>query len=155
MTDTASVGTRAPEIALQDQYGQDTVLSSLRGGTVLVVFYPLAFSGVCSGELAELREHHGELKELGVTVLAVSVDSTFALRTWSDREDFPFALLSDFWPHGAAARAYGVFDDQRGVAQRGTFLIDSEGIVRWTVRTPAAQPRDVAEYLAQARRLAG
>ncbi|WP_017580910.1 peroxiredoxin [Nocardiopsis valliformis] len=155
MTDTATVGSRAPEITLQDQYGQDIVLSSLRGGPVLVVFYPLAFSGVCSGELADLREHHAELKALGVTVLAVSVDSTFALRTWSDREGFPFALLSDFWPHGATARAYGVFDDQRGVARRGSFLIDAEGTVRWTVHTPAGQPRDVKEYIDQARRLAG
>ncbi|WP_017589697.1 peroxiredoxin [Nocardiopsis ganjiahuensis] len=155
MTDTAAVGTSAPEIDLRDQYGQDTVLSSLRGAPVLVVFYPLAFSGVCAGELADLRKHHAELRELGVTVLAVSVDSTFALRTWSDQESFPFALLSDFWPHGATARAYGVFDAQRGVARRGTFLIDGEGTVRWTVRTPAGQPRDVAEYLHQARLLAG
>ncbi len=155
MTDATVEGTIAPEIDLQDQYGQDTVLSSLRGGPVLVVFYPLAFSGVCSGELADLREHHAELKELGVTVLAVSVDSTFALRTWSDQEEFPFALLSDFWPHGATARSYGVFDERRGVAHRGTFLIDSEGAVRWTVRAPADRPRDVAEYLRQARRLVG
>ena len=155
MTDTVTVGSRAPEIALQDQYGQDTVLSSLRGGPVLVVFYPLAFSGVCSGELAELREHHAELQRLGVTVLAVSVDSTFALRTWSDREGFPFALLSDFWPHGATARAYGVFDDQRGTARRGTFLIDAEGTVRWTVHTSPGQPRDVKEYLDRARHLTG
>ena len=155
MTDTTTVGSGAPEIDLRDQYGQDTVLSALRGGPVLVVFYPLAFSGVCSRELADLREHHAELEELGVTVLAVSVDSTFALRTWSDQEDFPFALLSDFWPHGATAQAYGVFDDRRGVAHRGTFLIDPEGTVRWTVRTPPGQPRDVAEYLRQARDLAG
>ncbi|WP_017545086.1 peroxiredoxin [Nocardiopsis prasina] len=155
MTDTVTVGARAPEFSLRDQYGQDTVLSSLRGGPVLVVFYPLAFSGVCAGELADLREHHDALRELGVRVLAVSVDSTFALRTWSDREGFPFALLSDFWPHGATARAYGVFDDQRGVARRGTFLLDAEGTVRWTVLTPVDRPRDVAEYVARARHLAG
>ncbi|GHC85364.1 peroxiredoxin [Nocardiopsis terrae] len=155
MTDTVSTGASAPEIALRDQYGQEVLLSSLRGGPVLVVFYPLAFSGVCSGELADLSEHHAEFKELDVTVLAVSVDSTFALRTWSDREDFPFALLSDFWPHGATARDYGVFDEQRGVARRGTFLIDGHGTVRWTVHTPAGEPRDVTEYLRQARELAG
>ncbi|MBQ1081386.1 peroxiredoxin [Nocardiopsis sp. B62] len=155
MTDTVTVGARAPEFSLPDQYGQDTVLSSLLGGPVLIVFYPLAFSGVCSGELADLRGHHDELRDLGVTVLAVSVDSTFALRTWSDREGFPFALLADFWPHGATARAYGVFDDQRGVARRGTFLVDAEGTVRWAVHTPVDRPRDVGEYVAQARHLAG
>ncbi|MFE9246185.1 peroxiredoxin [Nocardiopsis sp. NPDC006938] len=155
MTDTVTAGARAPEFSLRDQYGQDTALGSLRGGPVLVVFYPLAFSGVCSGELADLRERHGDLAALGVTVLAVSVDSTFALRTWSDAEGFPFALLSDFWPHGATARAYGVFDDERGVARRGTFLIDAEGVVRWSVRTPVDRPRDVDEYVARARDLAG
>ncbi|SIO86902.1 peroxiredoxin [Nocardiopsis sp. JB363] len=146
-------GVTAPTFTLQDQYGQDTALP--RGETALLVFYPLAFSGICSGELADLREHHAELKELGVTVLAVSVDSTFALRTWSDREDFPFALLSDFWPHGATARAYGVFDAERGIARRGTFLIDAEGTVRWSVLTPTGQARDVTEYLERARALNG
>lgn len=146
-------GDIAPAFTLQDQYGQDTTLPS--GGPALLVFYPLAFSGVCSGELADLKGRHAEFKELGVTVLAVSVDSTFALRTWSDREDFPFALLSDFWPHGATAQAYGVFDPERGVARRGTFLIDSEGAVVWSVLTPTAQARDVTEYLERARSLNG
>lgn len=155
MNDTVTEGTVAPEITLQDQYGQDTVLSALRGGPVLVVFYPLAFSGVCSGELADLHKRHTEFKELDVTVLAVSVDSLYALRTWSDQEGFPFALLSDFWPHGAAAQAYGVFDDARGIARRGTFLVDAEGIVRWSVHTPIGQARDVDEYLSQARALVG
>ena len=145
----------APAFSLQDQYGQDVALSESRGSPVLVVFYPLAFSGVCSGELADLKKHHAELEELGVTVLAVSVDSTFALRTWSDREEFPFALLSDFWPHGATAQAYGVFDHQRGVARRGTFLIDTQGVVRWSTLTPIDRPRDVTEYLARARALTG
>ncbi|MGW8438425.1 peroxiredoxin [Nocardiopsis sp. NPDC055879] len=146
-------GDTAPAFTLQDQYGQDTTLPW--GGPALLVFYPLAFSGVCSGELADLKEHHAEFEELGVTVLAVSVDSTFALRTWSDREDFPFALLSDFWPHGATAEAYGVFDSERGVARRGTFLIDSEGAILWSVLTPTWQARDVTEYLARARSLNG
>ncbi|MBR8742881.1 peroxiredoxin [Nocardiopsis sp. MG754419] len=148
-----TVGEVAPAFTLQDQYGQDTTLG--HDGPVLLVFYPLAFSGICSGELADLKEHHAQLRELGVTVLAVSVDSTFALRTWSDREDFPFALLSDFWPHGDVARAYGVFDPERGIARRGTFLIDSEGIVRWSVLTPTGRPRDVTAYLERSRALTG
>ncbi|WP_017605233.1 peroxiredoxin [Nocardiopsis alkaliphila] len=150
-----TAGDAAPAFALQDQHGQDVALADLRGGPVLLVFYPLAFSGICSGELADLDRHHADFKELGVTVLTASVDSTFALRTWSDREGFPFALLSDFWPHGATAQAYGVFDHERGVARRGTFLIDAEGTVRWTTLTPTGRPRDVTEYLERVRALNG
>ncbi|MFD7368530.1 peroxiredoxin [Nocardiopsis alba] len=150
-----STGAAAPDFTLQDQYGRDTTLSASNEGPTLVVFYPLAFSGICSGELSELRERHSEFVELGATILAVSVDSTFALRTWSDREDFPFALLSDFWPHGEVARLYGVFDAERGVARRGTFLIDTEGNVRWSTLTPISEPRNVDEYLERIRALAG
>ena len=147
-------GATAPDFSLRDQYGSPAVLSELRGGPVLVVFYPLAFSGVCAGELDDLRRHHAEFAALGTTVLAVSVDSVFALRTWSDAEDFPFRLLSDFWPHGRVAQDYGVFDADRGVARRGTFLVDPAGTVRWSVLTGAVEPRDVREYLARARSLA-
>ncbi|MFV2197185.1 peroxiredoxin [Nocardiopsis sp. LOL_012] len=152
MTGTTE-GATAPDFTLSDQYGQDTTLSKLRGSPVLLVFYPLAFSGVCSGELADLSARHTEFTDLGATVLAVSVDSVFALRTWSDRESFPFALLSDFWPHGAVADAYGVFDSRRGTARRGTFLIDAAGRVRWTVATPVSEPRDTGEYLRRLRSL--
>jgi peroxiredoxin len=144
---TVPVGAPAPDFALQDQYGQEVCLTALRGRPVLLVFYPLAFSGVCSGELAELSGRHPEFSALGAEVLAVSVDSVFALRTWSDREGFPFSLLSDFWPHGGVAEAYGVLDPGRGTARRGTFLIDAGGVVRWSVLTGASEPRDVGEYL--------
>lgn len=151
MNELLPEGATAPDFTLQDQYGQDVCLSALRGRPVLLVFYPLAFSGVCSGELAQLRDRHAEFTAREVTVLAVSVDSTFALRTWSDREGFPFSLLSDFWPHGGVADAYGVLDTDRGIARRGTFLIDAEGTIRWTVLTPVSEPRDVDAYLAQIR----
>ncbi|MBB6119716.1 peroxiredoxin [Nocardiopsis algeriensis] len=148
-----TAGTAAPDFTLQDQYGRPTALTALRGHPVLLVFYPLAFSGVCSGELADLRERHAEFEALDTAVLAVSVDSVFALRTWSDREGFPFSLLSDFWPHGAVADAYGVLDPDRGTARRGTFLIDAEGAVRWRTLNPAGEPRDTGEYLRQVRAL--
>lgn len=151
---TIPAGAPAPDFTLQDQYGQDTSLSALRGRPVLLVFYPLAFSGVCSGELAELSGRHAEFTGLGAEVLAVSVDSVFALRTWSDREGFPFALLSDFWPHGGVAEAYGVFDPERGTARRGTFLVDAGGVVRWSVLTGLGEPRDVDEYLERLREAA-
>ncbi|MEE2041586.1 peroxiredoxin [Nocardiopsis sp. CT-R113] len=155
MTDPITAGAVAPDFTLQDQYGQETALADLRGRPVLVVFYPLAFSGVCSDELADLRERHSEFEEAGAVVLAVSVDSVFSLRTWSDREGFPFALLSDFWPHGGVAEAYGVLDPRRGVARRGTFLIGADGVVRWSTVGPVSQPRDTEEYLARLREHAG
>jgi mycoredoxin-dependent peroxiredoxin len=110
------------------------------------VFYPLAFSGVCSGELCTLRDQFPEVNRDDVELLTVSVDSTFALRTWADQENFGFEMLSDFWPHGAVARAYGVFDENFGAAIRGTFILDKTGVVRWRVVNPIPQARDVADY---------
>ena len=81
-----------------------------------------------------------------VELLTVSVDSTFVLRTWADRDNFDFSLLSDFWPHGGVAKLYGVFDEDKGVATRGTFIIDKAGVIRWKVVNPIPQARDIAEY---------
>ena len=112
----------------------------------MLVFYPLAFSGVCSGELTAFRDEFPELARDDVELLTVSVDSTFTHRAWSDAEHFDFELLSDFWPHGEVARRYGVFEPERGVATRGTFIIDKDGIVRWKVVNPIPQARDLAAY---------
>jgi mycoredoxin-dependent peroxiredoxin len=81
-----------------------------------------------------------------VELLTVSVDSLFAHRAWAEKENFQFSLLADFWPHGAVAKQYGVFDEARGLAIRGTFVIDKEGVVRWSVVNPIPQARDIADY---------
>jgi peroxiredoxin len=141
------VGEQAPDFELPDQHGTPVRLSSFRGAKhVVLIFYPLAFSGVCSGELGAIRDDFGEASRADVEVLTVSVDSTFAHRSWSDAEHFEFGLLSDFWPHGAVAKLYGVFDSERGIATRGTFIIDKDGVVRWKVVNPIPQARDLAEY---------
>lgn len=140
----AEVGAQAPDFELQDQHGTPVRLSHHRGRKVVLVFYPLAFSGICGSELSALRDHYplpGDAQ-----VLAVSVDSVFTLRAWSDREGYPFPLLSDFWPHGQVAQAYGVFDEAKGFALRGTFIIDGEGVIRWSVVNPISSARDVADY---------
>ncbi|GAA3138312.1 peroxiredoxin [Planomonospora alba] len=143
---SVEVGSPAPDFELQDQHGAPVRLSGLRGGKVLLIFYPLAFTGVCRGELAAVRDELvPELPE-DVRVLTVSVDSVFAHRAWADQEGYRFPLLSDFWPHGQVARAYGVFDEDKGVALRGTFVIDGEGVVRWRVVNPIPEARDIAEY---------
>ena len=141
------VGQRAPDFELKDQHGAPVRLSGFRGKkNVVLVFYPLAFSGVCSGELAAMRDEFPEASRDDVELLAVSVDSGYALRAWSDAEHFGFSLLSDFWPHGGTARSYGVFDENMGIATRGTFIIDKDGVVRWKVVNPVPQARDIADY---------
>ncbi len=141
------VGQQAPDFELKDQHGTPVRLSAFRGKkNVVLVFYPLAFSGVCSGELAAMRDEFPEASRDDVELLTVSVDSRYALRAWSDAEHFGFSLLSDFWPHGGIARSYGVFDENTGIATRGTFIIDKDGVVRWKVVNPVPQARDIAEY---------
>jgi mycoredoxin-dependent peroxiredoxin len=141
------VGQEAPDFELNDQHGQPVRLSSFRGRkNVVLVFYPLAFSGVCSGEMVALRDDFPEAGRDDVELLTVSVDSTYALRTWSDRDGFEFGMLADFWPHGGVAELYGVFNEERGIAVRGTFIIDKSGVVRWKVVNPTSQARDIADY---------
>ncbi|WP_309237287.1 peroxiredoxin [Actinomadura sp. BRA 177] len=144
--DRVNVGDEAPDFELRDQHGTPVRLSDLRGEKkVVLVFYPLAFSGVCTGELTKLRDGFRDAGD-DVLLLAVSVDSMFALRAWSDQEKFWFPLLSDFWPHGGTAQRYGVFDEAKGLALRGTFVIDTEGVVRWRVVNAIPDARDIDEY---------
>ena len=137
-----SVGDRAPEFSLSDQDRQVVSLAELRGAPVLVVFYPFAFSGICTGELCQLRDELSTYTDAGVRVVAVSTDPTFALKAWREKEGFDFPLLSDFWPHGATAQAYGVFNEKAGMALRGTFLIDAEGTIAFA---EVNQPGDARE----------
>ena len=141
------VGQEAPDFELRNQHGEPIRLSSFRGArNVVLVFYPLAFSGVCSSELSALRDNFPEVTRDDTELLTVSVDSVYVLRKWSDTEGFQFGLLSDFWPHGGVASLYGVFNADRGVALRGTFIIDKAGVVRWKVVNPIPEARDIAEY---------
>jgi peroxiredoxin len=122
-----SVGDVAPEFSLPDQDKQIVSLADLRGTPVLVVFYPFAFSGLCTGELCQLRDELAVYTDAGVEVLAVSTDPVFSLKAFREKEGFDFPLLSDFWPHGATAQAYGAFNDKAGMALRATFLLDPAG----------------------------
>lgn len=135
------VGDQAPDFTLMDQNNQEWTLSDFQGDrTVLVVFYPLAFSGICTGELDQLRDDLAEFAD--VQVLAVSVDSVDTLNAWSDQQGYDFPLLSDFWPHGKVAQDYGVFNDQTGFANRGTFLVDIDGVIRFAEMNQAGEARD-------------
>ena len=141
------IGTEAPDFTLKNQHGEEVSLSALRGKKALLVFYPFAFSGICTGELCELRDNIAAFQQAGVHLAAISCDPMFSLRAWAEQEGYAFDLLSDFWPHGAAARAYGVFDEGAGIALRGSFLVDGDGILRWSVVNPRGQARPLSGYL--------
>jgi peroxiredoxin len=142
------VGDVAPEFTLPDQNKQQVSLSQFKGEkSVLLVFYPLAFSGICSGELCALRDDLPRFSDQNVQLVTVSVDSVFSHKVWAQQEGFDFPLLADFWPHGEVAQAYGVFDENKGVALRGTFLIDTEGVVRYKVVNGVPDARNQDEYV--------
>jgi peroxiredoxin len=141
------IGDRAPDFELRDQANRPVRLSDYRGRkNVLLVFYPFTFTPVCGTELVALRDNIANFQNDDVELLAVSCDSTPAHRVWAEQHSFGFPLLADFWPHGEAARAYGVFDEQRGCATRGSFVIDREGIVRWKIVNPIPDARDHEQY---------
>jgi mycoredoxin-dependent peroxiredoxin len=141
------VGTQAPDFTLPNQHGESVTLSQYRGDkNVVLVFYPWAFTGVCTGELCSIRDRMGDFDNDDTVTLAVSCDAKFSLRVFADQEGYKFQLLADHWPHGAAAKAYGVFVEEKGAAKRGTFIIDKEGIVRWSVVNEIPDARDPDEY---------
>lgn len=144
---TASlVGQLAPDFTLRDNHGTPVTLSELRGKNVLLVFFPFAFSGICTGELCELRDNLALFEDADVTLLAISCDPMFTQKAWAEQENYEFSFLSDFWPHGQVAQQYGVFDAEHGLAVRGSFLLDASGTVRWSVINQRGQARDFAGY---------
>jgi peroxiredoxin len=122
---------------------------------VVLIFYPTTFTGICQGELAAVQADLATLQNEAVQVIAVSVDSPFANKVWAEQQGFTFPILSDFWPHGAVAQAYGVFDDIVGRATRGTFVIDRDGIVRWKVVNAIPDAREHAQYARALAQLQG
>lgn len=141
--------TQAPDFELINQYGQTVQLSQFRGEkSVALVFFPLAFSGVCSNELCELRDNLQLFEDSRVELIAISVDSRHTLRAWSEQEGYQFNLVADFWPHGGVAKEYGVFLEAKGFANRATFLIDPNGIIRASFITAPGEARQLGAYRA-------
>lgn len=140
-------GQPAPDFALPDQHGRTVRLSDFRGDrAVVVVFFPFAFTGTCTSELCAIRDEIADFANDDVQVLAVSCDTKHALRVFSEQEGYDFPLLSDFWPHGEVARAYGVFLEDKGFATRGTFLVDRDGVLRWSVVNGPGEARSTDDY---------
>ena len=145
-----SLGGPAPDFTLRDQFGQDVRLSSYRGTkAVAIFFYPYAFSGVCTGEMAGIRDRLDEFMTFDTELLAISCDPMFSLRAFADAEGLNFPLLADFWPHGEVSRAYDVFDEERGCPRRSSYVVDKDGILRWAVHNAMPEGRDLDEHLKQ------
>ncbi|MGH3503227.1 MAG: peroxiredoxin [Nocardioidaceae bacterium] len=137
----------APDFSLKNQHGETVTLSDFRSHkNVVLVYYPFAFSGVCTGEMCEIRDHVADFSDDQTAILAVSCDPMFTLRAFADKEGLGFPLLSDFWPHGETARAYGIFNEQVGCASRATFVIDREGVLRWRVDNEMPEARNLDDY---------
>lgn len=142
-----NVGDTAPDFELSNQFGEPVILSEvLAKKPVALVFFPLAFSGICTGELCELQENLNVFNDSGIELLGISVDSKFALKAWAEKEGYDFSILADFWPHGAVAKQYDVFVEDAGIANRATFLIDQSGVIRASIVTAPGQARDFTAY---------
>jgi peroxiredoxin len=144
---TITLGTAAPDFELSDQNGNKVSLASFKGKkNVVLLFYPFSFTGTCTGELCAMRDDLAPFQNDDVQVLAVSCDSMFTQRIFAEKEGYEFPVLADFWPHGAVAQSYGIFDDVRGCSLRGTYVIDKEGIVRWQVVNGLGDARNLEDY---------
>ena len=144
------MGSPAPDFTLRDQFGQDVTLSSFVGRkAVALLFFPWAFSNVCTGEMTGIRDRLDEFLTFDTEVLAISCDPVYSLRAFADADGLNFPLLSDFWPHGEVARAYDVFDERSGAARRSSYIVDKDGLVSWSVHNANADGRDLDEHLRQ------
>ena len=151
---TLTIGQAAPDFDVLNQHGEKVSLTSFKGEkNVVLLFYPFSFSGICTGELCALRDDLSAFANENVQLLVISCDPMYAQRAYADQEKYSFPVLTDFWPHGAVSKAYGVFDEARGCAVRGTFIIDKAGILRWQVVNGLGDARNLEDYKAAIARL--
>ncbi|WP_336991560.1 peroxiredoxin [Leucobacter sp. VD1] len=141
------VGAQAPDFTLSDQHGEELTLSEMVAeGPVALVFFPFAFSGICTGELCELRDNLSIFADSKVRLLGISIDSVYALQAWAQQEGYEFSILSDFWPHGEVARQYGAFVEEAGIATRATLIIGEDRRVLASFETAPGEARDFGAY---------
>ena len=141
------IGDLAPDFSLPNQFGETVTLSQFRGvKPVVLVFYPLSFSGICTGELCEIRDNFSKFESSEAELLAISVDSKFVQKVFAEHEGYKFSVLADFWPHGQVAKDYGVFLEEHGISNRATFVIDKDGVLVAKFVTAPGQARSLDEY---------
>ena len=137
------VGDQAPEFDLHIEKSERVRLSDFRGrSNVLLVFHPYAWTAVCTEEALDLQENLQSFRDAETELVFVSCDTPAARQAWKESLGAEYTFASDFWSHGSAAQAYGVFDETSGAPVRGTFLIDKEGIVIWSLVTEVSVRRD-------------
>ncbi len=146
------VGSPAPDFSLPDQFGEEVRLSSFRGEKVVLSFHPLAWTGVCEEQVRELESLYDELADLNAVPLSISVDPVPSKRAWARHIGVvKTTLLSDFWPHGKVARAYGLFDEERGISGRAVLVLDEEGRVIYAREYQLREKPNMEEVLALLR----
>jgi peroxiredoxin len=146
---TIEIGKEAPNFTLKNQFGEEVSLSDYRGQkNVVLVFFPMAFTGICTGELCEIRDNKSSFESDDVQVIGISCDATPSQKAFAEKEGIEYPLLSDFWPHGEISKLYGAWFEDRGFSLRGTFIIDKAGILRWSVVNSPGDARNTDEYKA-------
>ena len=146
---TIEIGKESPNFTLKNQFGEEVSLSDYRGQkNVVLVFFPMAFTGICTGELCEIRDNKSSFESEDVQVIGISCDATPSQKAFAEKEGIEYPLLSDFWPHGEISKLYGAWFEDRGFSLRGTFIIDKAGILRWSVVNSPGDARNTDEYKA-------
>ena len=142
------VGEAAPEFVLKDQDGKDVRLSELKGRRVLLSFHPLAWTGLCAKQMQALEENKDMFVSLSTVPLGLSVDTMPSKKAWADHLGIKsLRLLSDFWPHGEAAKAYGIFREKGGTSERANIIVDKNGKTAFVKVYQISQLPDIAEVM--------
>ena len=141
------VGQAAPEFTLKDQSQKEVSLKDFRGKNVVLAFYPLDFSPVCSKEHACFHDDFSQFQGLNAQVLGISVDSAWAHKAFADKLGIQYPLLADFHPKGAVAQKFGLYLEDKGITNRATVIIDKEGIVRYVKVYDIPQQRQNQELV--------
>ncbi len=144
---TLAVGTPAPDFTLVDQNKDEVSLDSLKGSKALVVFIPFPFTGHCDNEACQLRDGLGELSELDAKVVVITTHAVPTNAKWAEENGFTFPVLADYWPHGTVTQAYDAFNDATGSANRVTYVLDADGVIREVIATDSlGTPREYELY---------
>jgi peroxiredoxin len=143
-----AAGETAPDFGLKDQDGKDIRLSESRGKLVLLSFHPLAWTEVCARQMQGLEQNWGAFESLGAVPLGLSVDTVPSKKAWADHLGVKSVrLLSDFWPHGEVATAYGVFREKNGFSERANIIVDRKGKIAFVKVYEIRQLPDIAEII--------
>jgi peroxiredoxin len=148
-------GTLAPDFTLPVSPRQNASLGQYRGRPVVLVFYPADWSPVCGDQLALYNELGGEFARFNAALLPISVDGVWSHAAFGSQRNYQFPLWSDFEPKGRVARLYGVFNETDGVSQRALFVIDADGVIRWSYLSPDAVNPGADGILSALEALAG